>query len=111
MTEKEDIYNLGFDEIKLEVSNEMRHQFFNVGQPLTDSTIKYLTRKFKAYKVCVCRTTNPEKLKEIDNMGLKIVKVIYTPYWMENLNWQDFFLHYMIFWDVAEYNFYRLNLA
>ena len=115
MTDKEDIYDLGFETLELEITNKRRDAFFlsGVHDGVVDDTNRYLINKYQALKSITSHTTCPEKLVQMHNSGLRIIKVRYIQIWNElayrnSVTWKDFFLHYIVFNNQEELDFYKL---
>lgn len=115
----EDIYDLGFETIDLELPIEQKKCFMmgGVKNDVVPNTIKYLTRRYQALKVIMSPTTNPEILKQISNSGLTMIRINYIPVWHEERSdWEatfpykgELFSYYIIFKDQQELNFFKLT--
>lgn len=103
-----DIYDLGFEEITIPMSLEDRRQFFWHSSQAVEHTKKCLQKGRETFKIIVAQTSDPGLLVDISNLGIKIIKVNYCPDNLETPRFSPFFLHYLIFYDEEEYNFYRL---
>src|SRR5271165_2961480 len=113
---KPDIYDLGFETIRLELSLHEKRCFMagGVKNDVVPNTITYLIKKYKALDARMSHTTDPKKLTEMHDSGLRIIHLDYVPIWHEDaLQWNKIcpaglFLHYVVFQNQEELNFYKL---
>lgn len=111
-----DIYDLGFETVRLELPIHQKECFMtNKQNTVVDDTNKYLVKKYESYKAIVSGTTDPRKLKNINDSGLKVIRVDYCCSWYEEeAVWnatfpRHLYLHYIVFKDEEEEYFFKLT--
>ena len=114
--EKASIYDLGFETFTLELTLEEKEALMKGYRDhnIERDVIYYLKKHFKAFKILRICSSDPKILIQIQNSGLKIIRMNFIKSWRQaatpedSYAWQYIFFHFVVMVNQAELDLAKL---